>query len=85
MKKIIFLAAVFFFANKLMAQNVGIGTVTPNASAMLEISAGNKGLLIPQVTLTDTRDITTIPSAANSLLIYNRATAGSGITFGMRF
>ena len=67
--KIIVLLAILF-SQQLIAQNVGIGTVTPNTSAMLEISAGNKGLLIPQVTLTGTTDITTIPSAANSLLIY---------------
>lgn len=28
-------------------QNVGIGTVTPNASAMLDVRSTNKGFLIP--------------------------------------
>ena len=70
MKKIICFTLFLFFVSNLIAQNVGVGTATPNASAMLEISAGNKGLLIPQVSLIGTSDITTIPSAANSLLIY---------------
>jgi hypothetical protein len=33
------------------AQNVGIGTTTPNSSAALEISSTDKGLLIPRLTL----------------------------------
>ena len=63
-------------ASNTMAQNVGIGTVTPNASAMLDITATNKGLLAPRVALTDNRDVVTVPAAANALLIYNTATAG---------
>jgi hypothetical protein len=34
---------------KTQAQNVGIGTSTPNASAQLDISSNNKGLLIPRM------------------------------------
>jgi hypothetical protein len=33
------------------AQSVGIGTTAPDASAALDVSATNKGLLIPRVTL----------------------------------
>ena len=47
---------------------------TPDNSAMLDISASNKGLLIPRVALTGTTDNTTIPSPVTSLLIYNTAT-----------
>ncbi|MGZ4117501.1 MAG: exosporium glycoprotein BclB-related protein, partial [Bacteroidia bacterium] len=48
------------------AQNVGINTTgaTPAASAMLDVSSSNKGVLIPRVTLTGTTDATTIPSPA---------------------
>jgi len=53
------------------AQNVGIGTSSPNASAQLDITATNKGLLIPRVALTSITDVVTIPSPANSLLVYN--------------
>ena len=78
MKKLIFFTTAIFFTLNIIAQNVGIGTTTPNISAMLDISANNKGILIPQVSLTDIADLTTIPAAANSLLIYNRSTAGIG-------
>ncbi|MBL0357843.1 MAG: hypothetical protein IPP72_13570 [Chitinophagaceae bacterium] len=38
------------------AQNVGIGTSTPHANALLELSSSNKGLLLPRVS--DTNAIT---------------------------
>ena len=57
-------------------QNIGINTTgaVPDASALLDIDAapgGNKGLLIPRVSLTSTTDVVTIPSPATSLLVYN--------------
>lgn len=65
------------------AQNVGINSTgsAPNSSAMLDIDANNKGLLIPRVALTGTTDVVTISSPATSLLVYNTATAG-GVTPG---
>ncbi|MEN2992655.1 MAG: hypothetical protein ABDH91_03785 [Bacteroidia bacterium] len=51
--------------------NVGIGTNSPNASARLEVSATNAGVLIPRVNLTSVTDATTIPNPATSLLVYN--------------
>ena len=60
----------------LIAQ-VGIGTLTPNASAKLEVSSSNKGFLPPRVTLTGTADVATIASPATGLMVYNTATAGS--------
>ena len=53
------------------AQNVGIGTAAPDASAQLDITAANKGLLIPRVALTSLSDAVTIPAPATSLLVYN--------------
>ncbi|MEI6091560.1 MAG: hypothetical protein WCR42_13985 [bacterium] len=49
-------------------KNVGIGTTTPNASALLDLTATDKGLLIPRMT-TAQRDA--IVSPALGLLIYN--------------
>ena len=64
----------------LTAQNVGIGTNTPDASAKLEIADANRGLLIPRVALTATNNGTTpiaTTGASTSLLVYNTATAGT--------
>ena len=56
----------------------GIGTISPNGSAQLDITSANKGLLAPRITLTGATDVATITSPANGLLIYNIANAGSG-------
>jgi len=36
-----------FLGSAIKAQNVGIGTTTPNANAALEIKSNNKGVLMP--------------------------------------
>ncbi|MBQ21657.1 MAG: hypothetical protein CMD31_12955 [Flavobacteriales bacterium] len=46
----------------------------PDPSAMLDVQASDKGLLIPRVELTGTTDVTTIVSPATSLLVYNTST-----------
>ena len=64
---LIVLLTIGFFLNTTRTQaqdNVGIGTITPDPSALLEIQALNKGLLIPR---TDTLSIT---NPATGLLIY---------------
>ncbi|MDM1057261.1 hypothetical protein HX004_15995, partial [Myroides sp. 1354] len=55
---------------------VGIGTPTPNKSAELTVVAKNRGVLIPNVSLSDTKDKETIkPGNVNSLLVFNINTA----------
>jgi trimeric autotransporter adhesin len=51
------------------SQNVGIGTTTPDASALLEINASNKGILVPRLNLLSPTDIVTVPSPATGLLV----------------
>lgn len=61
------------------AQNIGINATgaTPATSAMLDIAATDKGLLIPRVALTATNAAGPVASPATSLLVYNTATAGT--------
>ncbi len=59
------------------AQNVGINATgaAPNASAILDVSATDKGFLIPRVALTQTTSNAPIgASITTSLLVYNTAT-----------
>lgn len=50
---------------------VGIGTATPNKSAELLIQSSNRGLLIPNVALTNSNDTKTITNGnVQSLLVY---------------
>ena len=87
MKKIIkiYLAALLL-GNFAFAQNVGINTDAslPNNSAMLDVKHSNKGFLMPRIALTGTADVTTIPSPAISLLIYNTSTI-SDVTPGFYY
>lgn len=79
MKATVFLVLLLFFTSLLKAQ-VGIGTTTPNASSVLEVSSSNKGIIIPQVTLTGTKDAITISNPANSLMVY--CVGGGGLPEG---
>ena len=77
-KRLLFFIGIFFYF-PVFAQT-GIGTSTPNASAKLEVAATDKGFLPPRVALTAANVFTPITgtsSAANGLLVYNTATAGS--------
>ena len=75
---VLFISLIILINKQMYAQNVGIGSssFTPDASAGLEIRYTNKGLLIPRVALTSATDVTTIPSPATSLLVYNLGTGG---------
>ena len=50
------------------SNGVGIGTLTPAPSALLDIDAANKGILIPRMTATQRLAIS---SPANSLLVFD--------------
>jgi hypothetical protein len=73
------ISLAMIFSQRVISQNVGINSTgaTPASSAMLDIVASDKGLLIPRVALTATNAAGPITSPATSLLVYNTATAGS--------
>ena len=63
------LITIFSIPTSIYAQdNVGIGTTTPDASAILEMLSTNKGVLVPRM---NTAGMLAIATPANSLLIYN--------------
>ena len=66
MKKLIVLPVIICF-QILAAQNVGIGTATPDASAQLDIASTAKGMLIPRMTQSQRN---AIANPAKGLLIY---------------
>ncbi|MFT3679081.1 MAG: tail fiber domain-containing protein [Ferruginibacter sp.] len=68
MKKLFsFLFSYFLFLIS-YSQNIGIGTTTPNTSAVLDISSTSKGLLIPRMTTTQ---MNAIASPAVGLMVFN--------------
>lgn len=68
MHKVLPISFLLFFALPVMAQNVGIGTTTPAASAQLDVTSTTKGFLPPRMTSAQ-RDA--IASPATGLTIYN--------------
>lgn len=72
-----FLLAGLFF---LHAQNVGIGTSTPNSNAILELASPNKGLLLPRIT-----DTPGIASPAAGMMIYNQNSRSPNFYDGTRW
>ncbi len=81
-EKIIFLCCFSFSALLLSAQNVGVGTSVPDAK--LEVSSTDSGILIPRIALTGTGDVTTVPAATVSEMVYNTATV-SNVTPGFYY
>ncbi len=74
MKKfIIFFLSVLFFLQGYSQQNVGIGTTTPNTSAILDLTSTTRALLIPRMTATERGNIAS-PTAG--MLVYQTNTVG---------
>jgi len=86
MKTLSFFIAMFLFISSSLFAQVAINTTgaSPDNSAMLDVSAANKGLLIPRIELTGTNDVTTVSSPVASLLVYNTATV-SDVTPGFYY
>lgn len=55
---------------------VGIGTSTPNADAVLELSDASRGLLLPRVSLTNTTNASPLSGHVAGMVVYNNATTG---------
>jgi len=63
---------------------VGIGTTTPDPSSVLDITATDKGVSIPNVNLASETDAAKIPNPKPGLMVYNINTAlpcGKGLYF----
>lgn len=66
----IFLFLSIVLNSSLIAQNnVGMGTTTPDPSAILDLTSKDKGLLVPRMTTVERT--TLILSPANALLVYD--------------
>jgi hypothetical protein len=50
---------------------IGIGTITPDASSILDITATDKGVAFPNVSLASETDAATIASPKSGLMVYN--------------
>lgn len=69
--KLFYYSCILLFAVSTANAQIGIGTTSPNASAKLDISSTDKGLLIPRMTTTQ-RD--NIESPSQGLMVFNTET-----------
>lgn len=78
--KHIFILLFLFISTHSFSQNVGIGTNSPNTSAMLDVNSSNKGFLPPRMTQTQRNNIS---NPAQGLMIYctNCGTNGQAQVF----
>lgn len=64
---------------------VGIGTIAPNDSAMLDVFSSNKGVLFPRVSLLNTTDTSTILNGnVVGLIVFNNV-SNSNISIGFYY
>ena len=77
MKKKIFCILISFVIIIIKGQ-VGIGTISPHPSSIVELSSLDKAMLLPRVSLTSTTDIVTVTNPVKGLLIYNISDSGTG-------
>ncbi|MBK7884934.1 MAG: tail fiber domain-containing protein [Chitinophagaceae bacterium] len=87
-RKIVAFFTFVFFCQQGFSQGIGINNngAKPNISAMLDVTAEHKGILIPRVALS-TFDPNVVPTPANSLLVYNtnqEYTHGMGYYYNRR-
>ncbi len=74
MKKLLILLSILIATENMTAQNVGIGTTTPNASAALEIKSNKKGVLFPRMNSAQRNSLNSI--AVDGLTVYDTDTKG---------
>ncbi|MQP25665.1 hypothetical protein GFJ94_11385 [Flavobacterium sp. LMO8] len=83
MKKLL-LFTIFFVSQSNFSQ-VGVGTTTPDATAVLDVVSSDKGVLVPRVSLVDISNTTSpINAPATGLMVWNTNAAtvgGSGVGF----
>jgi len=68
MKNLIILILMTILSQVIFGQNVGIGTTSPNASALLDLSSTTKGVLLPRMSTTQRN---AIASPVSGLVIIN--------------
>lgn len=72
MKTTFFIATLAICSISVFAQsNIGIGTVTPNTKAILDVSASDKGFLLPRLTSAERNAINPTGVADAALLVYD--------------
>lgn len=78
MKKLLF--SIVFFSAFITNAQVGIGTPTPSANAVLDLTSISKGLLLPRVD-----DTTNVPNPSAGLVVFNKNTNTAAVHNGVKW
>lgn len=78
---LVFLIFTIFFVNG----QVGINTTNPNSSAILDITATDKGVLFPRVDLGNLSTAAPVTAPARGLTVWNTDAAASGANEGLYY
>jgi hypothetical protein len=78
MKKLLF--SIVFFSAFITNAQVSIGTPTPSANAVLDLTSTSKGLLLPRVD-----DTTNVPNPTAGLMVFNKNTNTTAVHNGVRW
>src|SRR6478735_3085025 len=76
MKRALYAIILIYIPFLTTYSQVGIGTNTPDTSAMLEVKSSSKGFLPPRVALTAANIAAPVKNPAPGLLVFNTATSG---------
>lgn len=71
MKQILFSLLFIYFGSAISAQSIGVGTITPDPSAVIDVSSTAQGMLVPRMTSSQR---TMIASPAQGLLVFDLST-----------
>ncbi|MES2543763.1 MAG: hypothetical protein V4548_02680 [Bacteroidota bacterium] len=87
--KNLYTLTILLFLNNSFAQNVGIGTTTPDANAMLDITSTNKGLLLTRLPLVTIDVPNPLTIDVEGMITYNTTIAptitATSVTEGMYY
>jgi microcystin-dependent protein len=75
------ISTLLLISSSAIAQSVAINNDAslPHPSSMLDVKSNARGVLVPRVALTNRNVAAPVISPTNSLLVYNTATAGTGV------
>jgi len=82
MKNLLLILIIVLQIKQLNAQNIGIGTTSPNPSAQLDVSSSNKGMLLPRMTTIQRKAIV---NPATGLIVYDLSKNAIYIYDGVRW
>ncbi|WP_052476972.1 hypothetical protein [Nonlabens marinus] len=80
MKQFYVLLVIFCFSSLAFSQ-VGINTISPNESSILDISSNDKGVLFPRMDLGDLNNAAPVSNPEKGLTVWNTNSSAEGLYF----